>query len=118
MTKKLEYILVFGVILWGVFLANPFINVFSSSVTFGAMSSVADEMIWGFCYILIGFIGLGTVNFGDKCVRKVAMVMNAFAWSTLAIFYFLGNSHSTGFIPYTILAIISILAIYEVDYGN
>lgn len=82
--------------LWGLWVANPFWNVFSKAELYGVLATIAPEVFWGCLAIVVGI----TVMFGAWKRSYKALVRGAviagWHWLMIAIFYFLGDFFSTG----------------------
>jgi hypothetical protein len=115
MDRRIEYILGATAVIWGLIVVNPYVDAFNSSITFRAMAAVASETAWGSVFITIGLIGLiATWHYARMTLyRRVAILLNMFAWATLAIFYYMGNPSGTGYVVYAILAAIDYVLVQE-----
>lgn len=81
---------------WGLWVANPFWEVFSHAPLYSAMASFMPEYIWGILAITMGAITIyGAVNrYYAALVRGAAA--SGFFWLFVCIFYFVGDAASTG----------------------
>lgn len=92
-------------VLWGLWVANPFWEVFKQAELYGVLATVAPEPFWG-CLAI--FCGLVTCYGAYK--RRYRPLVNGSAtagwhWLMISIFYFLGDPLNTGGITALIFAI-------------
>lgn len=81
--------------LWGVWVALPFWDVFSRAELYSYMRILASESAWGSFAILIGSVMLIGIN---KC-SKTAMIgsfMGFIFWMIVSLAYFSGDWRNTG----------------------
>jgi hypothetical protein len=114
MNKRLEYLLAFAALIWGLVVFNPWSDAFTSSITFVSMAKVASELTWGILLTSIGVSGIITTKCGHVLSRQIYLLLNMSIWIVLSVFYFLGNPQGTGFIPYAILAMIAFTIFIDV----
>lgn len=94
-------------IVWGVWVANPYWDVFSHKELYGVMSIIAPEVFWGILAIVVGIIttyGAVKRSYGSL-VRGAAV--SGWHWMMISIFNFIGDPLDTGGITALIFAVYS-----------
>ena len=92
-------------VLWGIWVANPFWNVFGQAQLYGVLAQVAPEVFWG-CLAII----CGTVTIYGAVKRRYGPLVrgasfSGWHWLMISIFYFLGDPLNTGGITALIFAV-------------
>ncbi|QIN94014.1 hypothetical protein PP459_gp220 [Streptomyces phage Wakanda] len=91
--------------LWGLWLSNPFWEVFSQGKLYGWLGSVADETVWGLLALGVGAV----MTYGVVKASPKSLTIGAFVgflhWLLIAIGYFAGNWMNTGGITSVAMAI-------------
>jgi len=91
--------------LWGLWIANPFWEVFSQARLYGWMSDVAGEEIWGMGAMVAG----GVMFYGVIRASHKSLTIGAFVgflhWLAIAVAYFAGNWKNTGGVTSFFLAL-------------
>lgn len=92
---------------WGLWLANPFWDVFNKAELYTQLALVAPEFVWGIIAIVCG---VGIVFGALKPSRNTLIFAAAIAfvhWLVIAMFYFLGDIYSTGGVTSLTFAVLS-----------
>jgi hypothetical protein len=83
-------------VLWGLWVANPFWDVFSTAPLFSVLSTTAPEVFWGCLAIFCGCITI----YGAYKRRYRPLIYGAatagWHWMMIAVFYFAGDWQNTG----------------------
>ena len=83
-------------ILWGLWVANPFWDVFSTAPLYSQLSSIAPEVFWGTLAIVIGIITMyGVVRPSYRSLTLGALAVG-WHWWMISLLYFMGDWHNTG----------------------
>lgn len=85
---------------WGLWLANPTLNSFTSSDTFDTMAMIAPEAIWGSAMILVGFFQVESVLSHQIPRRKVTSFLLSIMWLFITILFGVANLASTAVVIY------------------
>lgn len=92
-------------VVWGIWVANPFWDVFTRAELYGVLATVAPEIFWGLLAMTCGTITI----YGAWKRRYGPLVRGASAsgwhWMMIAIFYFMGDPLNTGGITALIFAV-------------
>ena len=111
--KRLEFIPALYLVWWGVWVANPFWNTFTTSSVYSTLAELAPEWMWGTTVLVIGILFI-IFLFGDNLqIRLVLTLLSCFTFMVLCITYALGNIASTGLIAYGVMALCSWLGYTE-----
>lgn len=92
-------------VVWGLWVANPFWNVFERADLYMSLANIAPEYLWGLLAIACGTLTIyGAVkrNYGPL-VRGAAS--SGWHWFMISIFYFAADPLSTGGITALIFAV-------------
>lgn len=92
-------------LLWGMWLLSPWWNTFANSVSFRAMSELANENVWGAGVVLIAVLHLAGLVFNIHFMRKYAIFAGFLFWLFVSIMLVRTNPSGTGTIIYPILTI-------------
>lgn len=83
-------------VVWGIWVANPFWNVFGQAQLYGTLAAVAPEVFWGCLAMVCGSI----TTYGAIKRKYGALVRGTLTagwhWSMISVFYFLGDPLNTG----------------------
>lgn len=83
-------------IVWGLWVANPFTDVFASAQIFGALAAVAPEVFWGFLAVACGVITTyGAISRKYGPLTRGAQA-SGWHWFMISIFYFIADAVNTG----------------------
>lgn len=91
-------IIILGVytVTWGLWVANPWWEVFTSAQLYGIMAIIAPEVFWGCLAIVVGLVTM----YGAYTRRHRPLIVGALAacwhWGMIAILYFFGDPTNTG----------------------
>jgi hypothetical protein len=114
--RKVSYLLAFTAIVWGAQLLDPF-DTFSTSLAFSMMSQIAPEYIWGSLFAGFGFLQLFIIRCDGGHLKPISgyiQLLGVFAWSMVSLFFFIGNPHGTGFIPYLTIMFLSLFCYWDI----
>lgn len=91
--------------LWGLWVANPFWNVFGQSNMYSWLDSVAPEAFWGVMAMVVGAVmTYGVVRSSYKSLTIGAFV-GFIHWLIIAMGYFAGDWRNTGGITSSAMAL-------------
>jgi hypothetical protein len=109
---RVELVMGFTAILWGVWIGKPWFDTFSSSLTFSKMAQIASEWQWG---VLVGGFGLlqCSVVFFWKFLSKYVAIGGVFLWLSISFLLGISNINSTSWTAYFIYAILNFLIFIE-----
>jgi hypothetical protein len=82
--------------LWGVWLSNPFWQVFNQSPLYRWMADVASETVWGLGAVSVGVIMLYGVIRSSKKSLTIGAFVGFIHWLLIAVGYFAGSWQNTG----------------------
>lgn len=81
---------------WGLWVANPWWDVFPTRHLYDAMNSVMPEYLWGIASIIAGLFTIyGAVTRKYNALLLGASISTIF-WLIISIFYFIGDYQQTG----------------------
>lgn len=90
---------------WGMWVANPFWNVFSRAPLYSWMHALAPEWVWGLVAFVVGILMIhGVIRHSYRSLVTGALV-GYFHWLMIAVMYFGGDWRNTGGITASIIAI-------------
>jgi hypothetical protein len=91
--------------LWGLWLFNPFWEVFSQGAVYSWLASVANEAVWGTMAFVVGVV----MTYGVMRASNKSLTIGAFVgflhWLLIALGYFAGDWKNTGGITSTAMAV-------------
>jgi hypothetical protein len=94
-------------LLWGLWVINPYWEVFSRAPLFNALNSVAPEYVWGFIALVTGtFMVWGVLKHSAKSLGRGTFI-GFVHWTVIAGGYFAGDWQNTGGITALLIAIYS-----------
>lgn len=94
-------------VVWGLWIASPFWDVFGRAELYGILALVAPEWFWGVLAIVCGAATcIGAIKRSYRPLVTGAVV-SGWHWMMISILYFLGDPLSTGGITALTLAIYS-----------
>lgn len=91
--------------LWGLWLSNPFWDVFHQGTLYRWLASVADETVWGLSALGVGIVMTYGVVKGSQKSLTIGAFVGFLYWLLIAIGYFAGNWRNTGGITSTAMAV-------------
>jgi hypothetical protein len=97
-TRQLEFVPAVFLILWGVWVMNPFWDTFVVSGSYALMAKLAPEWLWGAVFLFIGIVQMFALFTPRLKLRLYTSFSSILILSTLAIFSGVGNYRSTGMI--------------------
>jgi hypothetical protein len=101
-------ILILGVFtaLWGIWVASPFWDVFTSADAYQYLGMLPEPVVGGVAILAgLGIIN-GVLRASFRSLTTGAMIGFSH-WFTIAVFFFLGNWHNTAGITYLMIAVYS-----------
>lgn len=98
--KSIEFTSSLALILWGLWVASPWWDVFSRLPIHSFMASVASEGMWGGAMLIVGLAQCIVLFRGSVRVRRYMTVICMFVWITLAVAFLLGNPNTVGGVVY------------------
>lgn len=91
-------------VVWGIWIANPFWDVFATAPLFSAMAGIFPEWVWGSIAIFAGATTImGAVVRSYGALTRGAMTA-ALHWLVISILYFMGDPLNTGGITSLVIA--------------
>lgn len=93
-----SFIVILGIytVVWGMWIINPFWNVFTSAPLYSAMGAAAPEYVWGGIAIVAGTI----TTYGALKPSYTNLHLGAFVaalhWLAISMMYFIGDWINTG----------------------
>jgi hypothetical protein len=91
--------------LWGLWVVNPFWNVFERAELYHKMGQLFPEVVWGLFALSIGlFMAYGVIRQSYGSLTRGALA-GFFHWFIIGIFYFYSDWQSTGGITAMMLAV-------------
>lgn len=94
-------------LIWGVWVINPFWEVFSQAGLYSGLSGVAPEAAWGGFAIVCGIAGMFSLRRHWPKVTSAASMAISLHWAIVSLFYFMGDWQNTGGITALFLSILS-----------
>lgn len=92
---------------WGLWVANPFWEVFARAPLYNAMNSLMPEWAWGCIAIVCGLVIIyGVLKPSYSTLTRGAQV-GTWHWLAIAVLYFVGDVYSTGGITSLTFAVYS-----------
>jgi len=101
-----EFLLSFFMIVWGLWLLNPFWETFSLP-SFAAFLMIADESVWGIVALLIGIGTLVSAGVKVYLARRIMIFLNIFWWTFVSTMFLIAVPENTAAPIYMMLAILS-----------
>lgn len=98
---------------WGLLVAWPFIDTFSTSPTFTAMAQIAPEWAWGWGGICTGAMQLAALILGTHRLRYLATWLVLVGWLFMACTFVRSNPWSTASVIYPTLALSDAWAVWR-----
>jgi hypothetical protein len=109
--RQLELIGALWAISWGVWVGNPWWDVFPSSTTFRFLGIVAPEWVWGLAMIGVGAAALVALYLGRLIWRYWVSVTAFLLWGFILLLFILSNFLSTATITYGMMVGMAGLAV-------
>lgn len=91
--------------LWGVWIANPFWDVFGNAHVYDWLSGVAPEEYWGSMAMAVGAIMTYGVIRGSRNSLTIGAFVGFIYWLIIAMGYFAGDWKNTGGITSSAMAL-------------
>lgn len=82
--------------LWGVWVAVPWWDVFTSAAIYSALEQVFPEVVWGLIAICCGLLIIYGAVWPSYRFALVCAAVAAWHWTTISIMYFMGDWTNTG----------------------
>lgn len=101
--RPLELLGVLWAVGWGLWVGNPYWEVFPGSSTFRIMAIVAPEWVWGTAMIVLGVQHLCALYNENLIWRYYSSVVAFLIWAFTAIVLMIGNLASTATVTYVML---------------
>jgi hypothetical protein len=105
-TRGTVFILSIGLIAWGLFLANPWVNTFDSTNTYTAMKGVATEAAWAALFLAGGVCMFIGVLRRDVFLLRAGAMLGFLLWICVSILIAFSNHAAVGIITNAILALL------------
>jgi hypothetical protein len=81
---------------WGLWVANPFWEVFGRAPLFDVMNTIAPEVFWGLLAITVGLVVMYGAWKRSYWSLTFGAALGSWHWMMIATFYFLGDIYNTG----------------------
>lgn len=94
-------------LVWGIWVVNPFWDVFSAAKLYSALKETAPEWFWGGWATLCGIQLTWGVFSRSLVLLRRAVIHLWLHWCVIALMYFIGDWHNTGGITSTMIAVLS-----------
>lgn len=114
---RFETVSALGVLLWGVWLLNPFVDSFVRFTnSYAEMAKHASENAWGAGAFLIGLTGIIGILKDNKHMRRAGM-LGALTFRTFTLIFIGLQTHfSTSGIPdFSLWALMALMAYVRID---
>jgi uncharacterized membrane protein HdeD (DUF308 family) len=112
--RELEFLPALYLLMWGMWVLNPWVNSFASSAAFTEMGQLAPEWLWGIVIMAIGLFQT-IVVFTENCkLRADAALLSMFTLFSMSMLVFYSNFASTAGITYLVIAICAWLGFTEI----
>lgn len=102
-------------VLWGIWLANPHVNVFATSPGFASMQFVAPQWVWG---VLVGGVGVVQIlaRFAEhNTIRKWTALSQAALWTAVGLALAWQNWRFLSTVTYSALTVGSMWVAYRAN---
>jgi hypothetical protein len=96
-------------ILWGLWILNPFTDVFAAAALYSVMASLAGEWFWGGIAILSGLFVIRGALKPSYFNLRLGSFIGFFHWFIITLMYFAGDIVNTGGITALTFAVYSAL---------
>lgn len=108
--------LIYGVIalMWGLWLANPWLESFDSSPSYAALAQVLPEWAWGLVMIALGVLTLYSISQQFGRLRRWLSLIHVIFWMFVSTLLAIGNLSSAGIPVYYVIAFLA-LFFYVID---
>ncbi len=108
--RKLTVLCAVTMIIWGVWIGNPWWATFPSSTAYDWMARLAPEYLWGWGIGLLGLCQLVVaLRSRHESLHIAAAIGGMFVWFLIAVAFGLGNWRSTAVIVYSFVAAVQAL---------
>lgn len=103
------------VLLWGLWVANPYYNTYNTSYLFQGLARLPLlEDVQGLLVALLGLAQLLVLFFGSMHVRKVASFSIVLLWLFISVMFVRANPASTATVIYPMLTLAAIWAYWRI----
>ena len=103
------------VLLWGLWVANPYYNTYATSILFQDLANLpVPEDTQGIIVAIIGLLQLIGLFFGNIRIRKITSFSIVLVWLFLSIMFVRANPASTATVIYPMLTIAAIWAYWRI----
>lgn len=93
--------------LWGLWVINPWWDVFSTADLYGGLNGFAPEWFWGFIAVFSGVMAfVSTIDARFPKTAFTAAAVTGWFWFAVGILYLYGDYHNTGGITGIFLALL------------
>lgn len=114
LATKLEALCALEAILWGLWTANPFWNIYNSSSVWKTMNAIAPEWLLGSVVLALGLFQILSIALNCNRWRQYLAVVAIFLWSLISLAFIVGNYQGTASVTYPIFVIMSMVVYTEV----
>lgn len=104
--RSIEFVVALMLILWGVWVANPFWELFTASPVFGLMAHIGPEPAWGVTVFAVGCLQMGFVFSRQWTARRATAVLSLFVYVLLSVMFGLGNFRGVSTVIYAVFALL------------
>lgn len=113
MTKTEWLTSIFGIV-WGLWVANPYVTTFTSAPIFYYLAELVPELYFGLAVFLVGLTQMSAILSGNRMFRGVAALFSFFTFLTISFFCALGDYQNTAMVVYGTLAVMAVIGYTEV----
>lgn len=113
--ELVELLSAFGLLGWGLWLANPWTAVFAGTRAYALMSDVAPEWVWASVYVLFGLVQYLSLLSGRPRLRQSGCMAALAGWTCIAYMVARGNPTSTGIVTYGLLALANLVLLLRLE---
>lgn len=99
---------------WGIWIVNPFWNVFTSADIYSKAAGFAPEWAWGTWSTICGLTMLGTLFRGAFKTLALALAFCTWHWFTIAGMFWWGDWQNTAGLTYTFVGIYALYSYLNV----
>lgn len=101
-------------VVWGLWIANPFWDVFATAPLFSAMANVASEYVWGGIAIVAGIVIIAGSYIRSYGALTRGSAVAFLHWFIISIMYFMGDPLNTGGITSLVIALYAAMVYWNI----
>jgi len=112
--RELEFLPALYILVWGLWVSNPWLNTFQASPTFTEMGHLAPEWVWGLVISAVGLFQMIIIFTKKYGFRVFAALLSMFVLFAMSLLVFYSNPASTAWVTYLVIAICAWLGFTEI----